>query len=151
MKWAKGLCSLAALAAPVAVQAQVQTGRITGTVTIAPGGQPLAGANVLVVGTEVRGSTGPDGRFTLGNVPVGSRQLRVQRIGYAPVIQTVVVTPGQSAVANATLQPQAVQLAEIVSIGYGTQSRRDVTGACSSASVATLATAPVMSRRSCVP
>jgi TonB-linked SusC/RagA family outer membrane protein len=142
MKWAKGLCSLAALAAPVAVQAQVQTGRITGTVTIT-GGQPLVGANVLVVGTEIRGSTGPDGRFTLNNVPVGSRQLRVQRIGYAPVVQTVVVTAGQAVVANATLAPQAVQLAEIVSIGYGTQSRRDVTGSVATVTTEALDKAPV--------
>ncbi|MGZ8377568.1 MAG: SusC/RagA family TonB-linked outer membrane protein [Gemmatirosa sp.] len=142
MKWAKGLCSLAALAAPVAVHAQVQTGRITGTVTIT-GGQPLAGANVLVVGTEVRGSTGPDGRFNLNNVPVGSRQLRVQRIGYAPVTQTVIVTAGQPVVSNATLTPQAVQLAEIVSVGYGTQSRRNVTGSVATVTTEALDKAPV--------
>ena len=143
MKWAKGLCSFAALAAPVAVHAQVQTGRITGTVTIAPGGQPLTGANVLVVGTEVRGSTGPDGRFVLNGVPVGARQIRVQRIGYAPVTQSVTVTAGQAVAVTTVLQPQAVQLAEIVSVGYGTQSRRDVTGSVATVTTEALDKAPV--------
>ena len=95
MSWAKGLGVIAALAVPAAVHAQAQTGRITGTVTVAPGGQPLTGANLVVVGTEIRGSTGPDGRFTLPNVPVGTHTVRAQRIGYAPATQTVVVAAGQ--------------------------------------------------------
>ena len=116
-----------ALVAAASAQAQAP-GRVTGTVTIT-GGQPLAGANLIVVGTEVRGSTGPDGRFSLLNVPAGTREIRAQRIGYAPVTQTVNVTAGETVTLNLTMAAQAVQLQGVVTVGYGTQSRREVTGA----------------------
>ncbi len=116
-----------ALVAATSAQAQAP-GRVTGTVTIT-GGQPLAGANLIVVGTEVRGSTGPDGRFSLLNVPAGTREIRAQRIGYAPITQTVNVTAGETVTLNLTMTSQAVQLQGVVTVGYGTQSRREVTGA----------------------
>jgi TonB-linked SusC/RagA family outer membrane protein len=116
-----------ALVAATSAQAQAP-GRVAGTVTIT-GGQPLAGANLIVVGTEVRGSTGPDGRFSLANVPAGARQVRAQRIGYAPVTQTVNVTAGETVTITLTMAAQAVQLEGVVTVGYGTQSRREVTGA----------------------
>lgn len=125
-----------ALGTASAVHAQAPTparalGRIAGTVTIA-GGQPLVGANISVVGTEVRGATGPDGRFSLGNVPAGAREVRIQRIGYAPVTRPVTVRAGETVTLDVALEAQAVQLQGVVSVGYGTQSRREVTGSIAS-------------------
>ena len=119
-----------ALVAATSAQAQAP-GRVTGTVTIT-GGQPLAGANLIVVGTEVRGSTGPDGRFSLLNVPAGTREIRAQRIGYAPITQTVNVTAGETVTLSLAMTAQAVQLQGVVTVGYGTQERRAVTGAVAS-------------------
>ena len=123
---------ISALLVAAAGRAQAQTGRVTGIVTVTPGSLPLAGANVSVVGTAVRGSTGPDGRFTLNNVPVGPQQIRAQRIGFAPITQTVTVVAGQPVAVNFQLTAQAVQLTGVVAVGYGTQTRREVTGAVSS-------------------
>jgi TonB-dependent starch-binding outer membrane protein SusC len=134
---------IAALAVPFAVHAQVQTGRITGTVTVAPGGQPLAGANVLIVGTDIRAGVSPEGRFTLPNVPAGTHQVRVQRIGYAPQTQTVVVAAGQTVSLTVSLTAQAVQLSEVVSVGYGTQSRRDVASAVTNVQLDAIQRAPI--------
>ena len=120
-----------ALLAGPAAQAQTQTGRITGTVTVAPGGQPLVGANLVVLGTTVTGSTGPDGRFLLPNVPAGRQVVRAARIGYAPDSQVVTVVAGQPVTAGFQLTAQAIQLSGVVTVGYGTQNRREVTGAVS--------------------
>jgi TonB-linked SusC/RagA family outer membrane protein len=130
-RWTLLVAALVCAAPSVRAQAPT-TGRITGIVTVSPGAQPLNGANLIVVGTQVSGSTGPDGRFSLPNVPVGTRQVRAQRIGYAPIVQTVTVTAGETATANFTMSAQAVQLSGVVTVGYGTQSRREVTGAVSS-------------------
>ncbi len=119
----------ALVCATTSAQAQAPTGRITGVVTVAPGGQPLPSANLIVVGTTVAGAAGPDGRFILPNVPAGERQVRAQRIGYAPVTQTVTVVAGQAATLSFAMTAQAVQLEGVVTVGYGTQSRREVTGA----------------------
>jgi TonB-linked SusC/RagA family outer membrane protein len=123
---------LVAAAGAPAAQAQPQPGRITGTVVTAQGAQPLNGANLVVVGTTVSGSTGPDGRFTLPNVAAGSYYVRATRIGYAPDSARVTVVAGQAATANFQLAAQAIQLTGVVTVGYGTQSRREVTGAISS-------------------
>ncbi len=56
-----------------------------GTVTRREDGGPLEGAMVTVVGTSLAVTTGPSGRFLLRGIPAGSQQLRVVRIGYAPV------------------------------------------------------------------
>lgn len=143
MKWATGLCSVAALALPAAVVAQVQTGRITGTVTQAGTGTPVPGASVIVVGTQVGTVTGEDGRFTIGNAPVGAREVRAQRIGFAPLTQTVTVSAGVPATVTFQMSPQATVLSEVVSVGYGTQSRRDVAGAVTAVTLDALQDAPV--------
>src|SRR2546426_11698808 len=59
-----------------------QTGSVEGTVTAAATNEPVAGAEVTVAGTNIGVRTGPDGRFTLGNIAAGLRELRILAIGY---------------------------------------------------------------------
>ena len=59
------------------------TGSLTGLV--GSGGNALANAQVQIDGTGFDANTGADGRFTLGNVPVGSGYLlKVSAAGFAP-------------------------------------------------------------------
>tara|TARA_Y100001970_G_scaffold29085_1_gene35888 strand:+ start:1407 stop:4523 length:3117 start_codon:yes stop_codon:yes gene_type:complete len=58
------------------------TGKISGTVQ-GEDGTPLAGANVLVVGTASGASSDADGNFQIINVPAGSYSIRATYIGYA--------------------------------------------------------------------
>lgn len=124
--------SLALLvAAPfIAAVAQAQTGRIAGAVT-GTDGQPLSAANIVVAGTTISASTGPDGRYVLPAVPAGSHMLRATRVGYAPDSTTITMATGQSVEASFRLRVTAVQLEGVVTVGYGTQSRREVSGAVS--------------------
>ena len=56
--------------------------KITGVVKEAKTGEVLWGANVMVVGTSLGGSTDANGKFTIQSVPSGSYTLRVTYIGY---------------------------------------------------------------------
>ena len=87
--------------------------------------EPLIGASVLVKGTSNGTLTDTEGSFTLGNVPKGST-LVVSFVGYTP--QEITADGSTLAI---TLQ-EGSALNELVVVGYGTQERRDVTGAVSS-------------------
>src|SRR4029077_11953293 len=52
-------------------------------------------------------------------------------LGYAPATQAVTVVAGQTASVTLQLTAAALQLGGIVNTGYGSQSRREVTGAIS--------------------
>lgn len=56
--------------------------RITGTVVDAASGQPLATANVFIVGTPITATTGPDGKFVIASAPPGIFVIEAKRLGY---------------------------------------------------------------------
>ena len=58
-------------------------GKISGTVIDAETGDPLAGTNVLVVGTSLGASTDANGKFNILRVPVGTYSVKAAFIGYA--------------------------------------------------------------------
>ncbi|HEU0298025.1 MAG TPA: SusC/RagA family TonB-linked outer membrane protein [Longimicrobium sp.] len=103
------------------------TGTVTGRVLEGSTQEPLAGVTVAVA--ERSGVTGADGRFTLGGVPAGTHTLRATRIGFGTVTQQVTVAAGQTATVELAMSSQALMLEEVVAIGYGTRSSRDVAGA----------------------
>src|SRR5512140_2385597 len=144
MKWGTRFCLLVSMLMVTAGLAKAQqSGRITGLVLDSATAKPLASARVLVVGTTLGSNTNSDGRFTISNVPAGAQQLRITRIGFAPVNRQVIVGSGATASINVDMHAQAVQLTPVVSIGYGTQLRRDVTGSVSSVTTEGIDKAPI--------
>ncbi|WP_426059563.1 SusC/RagA family TonB-linked outer membrane protein [Hymenobacter sp. B1770] len=125
------LLALCLFAAPAWAQ-QVVNGRI-----LSSDGGGLPGATVLERGTTNGTSTNADGAFTLTVQPNAS--LVISSVGYTA--QTVAVG-GQSTI-NITLVAAATALSEAVVVGYGTQSRADLTGSVSSLSTKDIANAPV--------
>jgi TonB-dependent starch-binding outer membrane protein SusC len=105
---------------------------VRGQVTDASTNGPISGAQVAVVGTQHGTLTRPDGTFSMSPVPEGTHRIRVTMFGYGPQERTISLAAGQSTTANFQLEPRAVRLDEIVAVGYGTQRRRDVTGAVAS-------------------
>jgi TonB-linked SusC/RagA family outer membrane protein len=144
MKWTKNVCPFAlAVLTMAATVATAQTGRIAGVVADSQTAQPLPNTTITIVGARLGAVTGENGQYTIGGVPAGPQQVRAQRIGYAPVVRTVVVPAGQTVTLNFDLKSQAVLLSEVVSVGYGTQNRRDVTGAVSTVTMEALDRAPI--------
>jgi TonB-linked SusC/RagA family outer membrane protein len=133
------LALLLTAAVPLAAQG---TGRVTGTVTGA-GGEPVADATVVVVGTTLSARTGADGRYTLTGVPAGSRQVRASRLGLASSTETVSVAAGGEATASFRLGAQMLLLDTMVAVGYTTQRRATVSDAVSEVSAADIDDAQV--------
>lgn len=97
--------------------------RITGTVRDASTGNPLAGATIRVKGGTQSTVTDANGAFTIA-VPDNNSLLTISYVGYAE--QEI---RGNRTNAEITLQPNSAELNQVVVVGYGTQNRRDVTGA----------------------
>jgi len=81
-------------------------------------GVPLAGVQVLVVGTDRGALTDARGRFVVAGVPLGPRTIEARRIGYQTVREEVAVRPGTNSVAL-VLQLSAIALDEVVVTGQG--------------------------------
>jgi len=88
--FAVSACAQRAGAAPPAAR-----GAITGTVTDTSL-RPIAGADVMVVGTSSRLTADADGRFNILEVPPGEFLVWVRRLGDRPVSSVVHVEPGDT-------------------------------------------------------
>ena len=100
---------------------------IKGQVNDAGTGLPLSGASLAVKGTKNSALTDAQGGFSI-SVPGDNAVLVVSFVGY--VSQEVVV--GNRSAINFSLQSASADLAQVVVVGYGTQRKRDVTGAVKS-------------------
>ena len=135
----------AALPCPAGGQGVAATGAVTGRVTEAPSGQPVVGVTVTVVNTQLGGVTNEEGRYSIVSVPTGPHVVRAQRIGFSPDTQTVTINASETATADFSLRQAAAQLSAVVTIGYGTTTRRDLTGSVASVSSEEIAKQPVPS------
>ena len=115
---------------------------IHGVVSDSANQQPVMGAQVLAVGTTRGALTDSTGAYTL-RVPAGAVQLRVQRLGYAPVERAVTATDASTITADFRLRAVVATLSEVQVIGYGTQDRSQVTGAVTTLQGSEIANQPV--------
>ncbi|MBF9238216.1 TonB-dependent receptor [Hymenobacter sp. BT683] len=122
------------LATPAWAQTQAISGRVLGS-----DGGPVPGATVLERGTTNGVSTAADGTFGLTVQP--NATLVISSVGYTT--QTVAV--GTQTNINVTLEASATELSEAVVVGYGTQSKADVTGAVTQLSSRDVENQPVTS------
>ncbi|GAB3926097.1 TonB-dependent receptor [Larkinella terrae] len=100
--------------------------------------QALPGVNVLVKGSSKGTATDANGRFQL-TVPDLEVVLQFSYIGY--VTQEIIV--GNQTDVSVTLLEDIKTLNEIVSVGYGTQKKADLTGAVSTITTKDIGRLPV--------
>ncbi len=100
---------------------------ITGTVTSTEDGLGVPGATVLVKGTTIGTATDIDGKYSI-NVPSGSNVLVFTFVG----LTSQEVNIGNRSTINVALESDVTALNEVIVTGYGTQPKREVTGAVSS-------------------
>src|SRR5688572_9612477 len=94
---------LGALAA--ASGAQAQQASIGGVVTDEATGDPLEAAQVVLVGQNRIETTSREGRYAFRNVPPGSYQIRVLRLGYRAETDSAAVAPGETVALDVALAP----------------------------------------------
>src|SRR5690606_6562275 len=131
-------CLIGLCLAPYA-QAQQTVTVITGRVTDAATGEPLAGATVAVKGSATSTQTNMDGAFQLNQVATNAI-LVVSFVGY----DAEEVSVGGRSDVSIALESQSA-LEEVVVVGYGTQQRKDLTGAVASVSASQLEKQPAAS------
>lgn len=102
------------LIAPAAAAAQT-TGSIIGRVVDAATGAPLVGADIRLERLPHRVTTGPDGRFVIGAVPPGERDVRIEHLGYrAVVMQRVPVRTGTAAEIRVSMENAPVAIEALI-------------------------------------
>ncbi len=105
-------------------------------------GMEIIGANVLLKGSPGVGTiTDLDGKYTL-KVNDASKDVLV--FSYVGMQNLEVNVNGKSQI-DVTMQPDAIQMEEVVAIGYATTKRKDLTGSVSSVSGADIGKMPVSS------
>ena len=113
---------------------RAQEASVTGRVTGARTGEPLADARVMVLGTSLAVPTNADGRYTLRNVPPGTIDIRVLRVGFNEQKKSVTITRGAQATLDFAMSPSVVQLQEVVTTATGEQRKVELGNALSTIS-----------------
>ena len=103
-----------AAAKPAAPTSAGGTGKITGHI-LEKGKDPIAYANITVLGTKIGTMSDENGNFLLVGVPVGTVQVKAQAIGFEAQVQDVQVDAGATATLNFNVGESKVvkQLEEI--------------------------------------
>lgn len=100
---------------------------ITGKVTSKEDGRGIPGVTIVVTGTNIGSTTDASGNYSL-SVPADASSLRISFVGMKPIEVPI----GSQREINVAMDPEITALDEVVVIGYGTQKKRDLTGAISS-------------------
>ncbi|NJN34432.1 MAG: SusC/RagA family TonB-linked outer membrane protein [Saprospiraceae bacterium] len=117
--------------------AQIQ---VKGVIKDDEDGSPLVGASIVEKGTSNGTVTDIDGAFTL-TVPKGTETVVVSFVGYSA--QEIALN-GQSTV-EVKLKADGNVLGDVVIVGYGSQSKREVSGAISKVKSEDIENLPVQS------
>lgn len=89
-------------------------GTLTGRVVEADTGGPVAAAHVFIQGTRLSSFTDRNGNFHFANVPPGSHNLFVRKIGYTEVLQRVDVVDGETANVTFSMVVAPISIAGLV-------------------------------------
>ncbi|HPF50945.1 MAG TPA: TonB-dependent receptor [Draconibacterium sp.] len=103
-------------------------------------GEPLPGVNIVVKGTLQGVMTDPNGNYQI-SVPGSDAILMFSYIGYI----SQEVTVGNQNEINISLKEDLQQIDEVVVIGYGTVTKKDVTTAVSTVSTKDIDERPIVS------
>ncbi len=95
--------------------------KVNGTVVSQEDGEPIIGASVLVVGTNIGTVTNSTGHFSL-TLPQGRNQIRVTYVG----MQTQSLTAHDGMVVSLGLDANAID--EVIVVAYGTSKKSSFTG-----------------------
>ncbi|AYL93982.1 SusC/RagA family TonB-linked outer membrane protein [Mucilaginibacter celer] len=121
-----------------------QTKVITGKVTDQKDGSPIPGASVTVKGSSIGTQTDINGGYKL-TVPETAKVLNFKFLGYLSLDVAI-----KGTTVNAQLTTDSKILNEVVVVGYGTQSKRSLTGSVSKIKGGDIENIPVPSLESAI-
>lgn len=130
------LCVLVCLS----LNTYAQTKKITGKITEL-NGTAVQGATISLKGSPISTLSQTDGNYSITIPEKGNNVLVFSFVGYAS--QEVVIRNQKTI--NVNFQTQVNDLDEVVVVGYGTQKKRDLTGAVAKVDMGDVLKAPVRS------
>ena len=108
--------------APTFMGEQQPTKKITGKVTDQSGAS-LPGVSVAVKGTTIGVITDPNGTYSILNIPENATLL----FSFVGMKMQEIVVENKTTI-NVVLEEETVGIGEVVAIGYGTQTKREISG-----------------------
>jgi len=117
-----------ALTAPAFAASAQATGTIAGRVTDRTTQQPIADAQVLVVGSTRGARTSDAGQYRLPGIAPGQIRIRVLRLGYEAETRTVTVGATETVTADFALGGTATRLDQVVVSATGESELRRESG-----------------------
>ena len=109
------LLILLAVAMPLCVAAQRHTdATLLGHVVDSKTGEHVPYINVYLEGTSVGTATDEGGHFNINNCPVGEYTLVVRGVGYRQNRQTITLERNKTLELNIVLEPDAIELGQVV-------------------------------------
>ncbi len=99
---------------PMLVQAGT-VGKLRGTITDMDTGEPLIGANVIIVGTSFGAATNIDGEYSILNLEAGTYDVKASYIGYQTItVSNVRINADLTTELNFELPAEGITVAEVV-------------------------------------
>ena len=106
--------ALVALAQPGSAAAQ---GTLTGSITHAETGSPLAGAQISLSALSMGGNSRTDGGYEVTGIPAGTHEVLILLIGYQTETRQVTIAEGMTTQLDVSLSVGAVALEGLVAVG----------------------------------
>lgn len=120
-----------------------QTGSISGKI-VDEAKLPFPGVTIQVEGIQKITISDNDGNYNISGLTAGNYILTAKYIGYAPLKLSANVG-ATNLVLNFNLKPESQNLNEVIVVGYGTQTKREITGSISKVSGDKLTSLPTPS------
>lgn len=88
-----------------------ETGKLSGAVRDSTTGEPLVGANIVLLGTTLGAATDVNGSYFVNNIPPGAYRVRVSMVGYGSIIyENVRINVDMTTELNALLPSEVITL-----------------------------------------
>lgn len=96
------------------LNAQIETGSVSGKIVDIMSGQPLVGVTIVVANTTLGSTTDLNGEYTINNIPVGNYQLKASAIGYETIIKPdVIVNSVRPVSIDFALKESVIQIQDV--------------------------------------
>lgn len=90
-------------------------GTLSGTIVDEETGEPIIGANILLVGTTLGTVSDLDGKFAFGKIPIGVYDVKISIVGYTTkIVRGVRIETEVSTRLDVILQPEVLEGEEVV-------------------------------------
>ncbi|HOJ18252.1 MAG TPA: TonB-dependent receptor [Ignavibacteriaceae bacterium] len=123
---------------------QGQRGKLTGTVKDAGTGEPIVGANVMLVGTTIGGAADLNGKFSILNIPGGTYSVTASALGYAKLtISEVDIIVDRTTELKFELKDATVQLEQVVIVAEKPKIIKDQTSTSTTLNETQIKSAPI--------